>query len=244
MSEKNIILSTIWRSEDFVVTDSRIQASEDECILTINENTSKIIIQIPRHFSLVTKKIIERRVQSIAKSGFLVPKSQLRIGAGFEVEITKDEFIPDVLLQEGHKYSLEAPVPVEEPPKEAVKEETEEEYIPTFLSQEAMGTDTQPTVQTEVEPYLEQRQHMPTEEIKPSVVDDDSISGRFIIALAKLGDVYVTQKNNHYSIEYSAGRVDFQVNKGEIEILLTKRIPPDDQTLNQAKAAATGKTGL
>ncbi len=241
MSEKNIILSAIWRSDGFVVSDRGIQASEDESILTINENTSKITIQIPRHFSLITKKIIERRVQSIAKSGFLVPKTQLRIGAGFEVEITKDEFIPDVLLQEGHKYSLETPVPFVEPFKQSEKEETEEEYIPTFISQESLVTDTQPTVRPEVDTYQES---LTPEKMEPSLEDDDSISGRFIIALTKLGDVYVTQKNNHYSVEYSAGRVDFLVNNGEIEILLTKRITPEDQTLNQAIAAATGKIGL
>lgn len=241
MSEKNIILFAVWRSDGFVVSDRGIQASEDESILTINENTSKITIQIPRHFSLITKKIIERRVQSIAKSGFLVPKTQLRIGAGFEVEITKDEFIPDVLLQVGHSYSLETPVPFVEPSKQFEKEETEKEYIPTFLSQESLVTDTQPTVRPEVDTYQES---LTPEKMKPSLKDDDSISGRFIIALSKLSDVYITQKNNHYSVEYSAGRVDFLVNNGEIEILLTKRIAPDDQTLNQAIAAATGKIGL
>ena len=241
MSEKNIILFAVWRSDGFVVSDRGIQASEDESILTINENTSKITVQIPRNFSLITKKIIERRVQSIAKSGFLVPKTQLRIGAGFEVEITKDEFIPDVLLQVGHKYSLETPVPFVEPSKQFEKEETEKEYIPTFLSQELPVTDTQSTVRPEVDTYQES---LTPEKMEPSLKDDDSISGRFIIALSKMSDVYITQKNNHYSVEYSAGRVDFLVNNGEIEILLTKRIALDDQTLNQAIAAATGKIGL
>ena len=243
MSEKNIILTCIWRSDGFVVSDNKIQSSDDEAILVINENTSKITIQIPRHLSLITKKIIERRVQSIAKSGFSVPKTRIRIGAGFDFEITKEEVIPKVLLHEGHKYSLETPTPFIETPSQSMVEKSETDYTPTFLSQEPQVFDTQPPVQSESEVDISQEPLTPKtlEKTEEFFDDNESIAGRFIIALTKTGDVYITQKDDHYSLEYSAGRVDFIVRNNDIEIILTKRIPAEDQTLNQAMFAATRK---
>ncbi|MFX0122825.1 MAG: hypothetical protein ACFFAE_04250 [Candidatus Hodarchaeota archaeon] len=243
MSEKDIVLTCLWRSDDFVVSDTKIHPSENEAVLIIDENTEKISIQIPRHFSLISKKIIERRVQSIAKSGFLIPKSQVRIGIGFEVEIVKDEVIPEVLLQEGHKYSLERPTAPIEAPRQPVTADAEQEYIPTFLAQEQVVSDTPPDIQAEPKVDIS-HESLPlkvTEETKQFLDEAESIAGRFIIALAKTGDVYVTHKNDKYSVEYSAGRVDFCVRDGDIEIILTKRITKDDQTLNQAILTATRK---
>ncbi|MFX1504908.1 MAG: hypothetical protein ACFFDC_02230 [Promethearchaeota archaeon] len=247
MSVKNIVLTCIWRSDDFVVSETKVHPSENEAVLTIDENTEKISIQIPGHLSLITKKIIERRVQSISKSGFLIPKTQVRIGTGFEVEIVKDEAIPEVLLQEGHKYSLEmSTAPVETPilpVVEKMKEEEEEEYVPTFLTQEQQIPDTPSTVQ--ITPEVKTHHEIPPVEIAREVRqfsdDAESIAGRFIITLAKTGDVYVTRKDDQYSIEYSAGRVDFRVDEGDIDIVLTKRITKDDQTLKQAILNATRK---
>ncbi|MFX1282312.1 MAG: hypothetical protein ACFFB5_01600 [Promethearchaeota archaeon] len=269
MSEKNIVLNCIWRTDDFVVSDTKIRPSDDEAALIIDEKIEKITAQIPRHFSLVTKKIIERRVHSIAKSGFTIPKRQIRIGMGFEVEIIKDEVIPDVLLQEGHKYSLDRPTTVVEtptqiqeekpepeyvpsflthepdyiPPSQIIEEKSEPEYVPTFLTQESPIPDTKAPIQPETKPDLYQ-EPLSAEVLKKAeefVDDAESIAGRFIIALTRIGDVYITKKNDHYSLEYSAGRVDFRVSNGDIDILKTKRIPTDDQTLEQAISAATRK---
>lgn len=246
MSQKNIVLTCVWRSDDFIVSDSRIDHSDDETVLTINENTEKITVKIPKHLSIVSKRIIERRVNSIAKSGFSVPRTQIRIGMGFEVEITKEEVIPDVLLQEGHRYSLERPVtPIETPsePISTVTETVESEYIPTFLSQEVSQIDTQPPMRPKPEVFPSKETttvDIPETPEKP-FNDDESIAGRFVVNLSKTGDVYLTQKEDHYSVEYSAGRVDFRVQNGDIEIIMTKRIATDDKTLNQAISAATGK---
>jgi len=241
MREKNIVLTCIWRTDDFAVSETKIHPSENEAVLTIDENTEKISVQIPGHLSLITKKIIERRVQSISKSGFLIPKTQVRIGTGFNVEIAKDEVIPEVLLQEGHKYSLERPTAPIEAPAQPEAVESEEEYIPTFLTQEQLVPDTS-SVQTEpkVEAPLETSSPEITQETDLSL-DDESIAGRFVIALAKTGDVYVTHRNNQYSVEYSSGRVDFRVHDGDVDIVLTKRISKDDQTLKQAILTATRK---
>lgn len=246
MSEKNIILTCIWRSDEFVVTNEKIEHLGDEAVLLIDENTEKIIVKIPSHLSLIAKKIIERRVQSVTKTGFSVPNTQIRIGMGFEVEITKDEVIPEVLLQEGHKYSLDRPeFSADSPSQPIVEEKPEEEleYIPTFLKQEQLESDTQPLVKTVsvAEADFSQEPPRTLEVTERPVYDPESIAGRFVIALSNTGDVYLTRKNDHYSIEYSAGRVDFDVRNGEIQILLTKRISADDQTLEQARLAATQK---
>lgn len=242
MSEKNIILTCIWRSDDFVVSDTKIHPSENEAILIIDENTEKISIQIPRHFSLISKKIMERRVQSIAKGGFLIPISQVRIGSGFEVEIIKDEVIPEVLLQEGHKYSLEIPTAPVETSSQPTADEAEQEYVPTFLTQERLVPDVSSVVQAKPEVEIP-HEALPLKIAEETEFLDDaeSIAGRFIITLAKTGDVYITHKNDQYSVEYSAGRVDFCVRDGDIEIILTKRITKDDQTLKQAILTATRK---
>ncbi|MFX1518182.1 MAG: hypothetical protein ACFFC6_17940 [Promethearchaeota archaeon] len=240
MSEKNIILTCIWRSDNFAVSESKIHPSENETVLTIDENTEKISIQIPGHLSLITKKIIERRVQSISKSGFLIPKTQVRIGTGFEVEIVKDEVIPDVLLQEGHKYSLERPTAPTETETQPEIVESEEEYVPTFLTQERLVSDATSIIQPE--PIVEAPHETPKKiQESEQFLDEESIAGRFVIALAKTGDVYITHRNDQYSVEYSSGRVDFRVHGGDIDIVLTKRISKDDQTLKQAIRTATRK---
>jgi hypothetical protein len=234
---------TFFLSDEFVVSETKIHPSENEAVLTIDENTEKISIQIPGHFSLISKKIIERRVQSISKSGFLIPKTQVRIGTGFDVEIVKEEVIPDVLLQEGHKYSLDMPTAPAETPSQPIVRVEEEEYIPTFLKQEQQIVDT-PTTTVQIASEVKTHETPPVEitgEPEQFLDDAESIAGRFIIALAKTGDVYVTHKNNQYSIEYSAGRVDFRVHEGDIDIIMTKRITEDDQTLKQAIINATRK---
>ncbi|MFX0049948.1 MAG: hypothetical protein ACFFAJ_07730 [Candidatus Hodarchaeota archaeon] len=242
MSSKDMKVICIWRSDEFVVFDSKNKPTDDEAYLIIDEPTEKISVHIPSHFSIVTQRIIERRIQSIAKSGFLLPKSTIRIGGGFNVSISKEDKIPDVLLQEGHKYKLGEPVPYIEPEIqdiEAPMESSESEYVPTFLTQEVIGvTDDIPIQQTlEKKPIIEE---IPQETIVPEQLYDDdlSIAGRFVLALSKTGDVYLSRADEGFSVEYSQGRVDFLVKDGDLQILSTKRIPEGDQTLNQAIAEA------
>ncbi|MFX0181697.1 MAG: hypothetical protein ACFE95_01345 [Candidatus Hodarchaeota archaeon] len=237
MISKDVKITCIWRSDEFVVLDSKSQPTDDEAYVIIDEPTEKITVHIPGHFSIVTKRIIERRIQSIAKSGFLLPKSMIRIGRGFNVSISKDETIPNVLLQEGHKYSLDEPVPYtepEEPPEKAPTVASESEYIPTFLKAEVVGDKA---IKTELEPKSIVEEY-PQETItqKPLSDNDVSIAGRFVIALSKTGDVYLSRIDDGFSVEYSQGRVDFNVKDGNLQVLSTKRIPEGDQTLDQAIA--------
>lgn len=239
MSTKDMKVTCIWRSDEFAVFDSKSRPTDDEAYLIIDEPTEKITVHIPGHFSIVAKRIIERRIQSIAKSGFMLPKSMIRIGRGFNVSITKEETIPDVLLQEGHKYSLDEPVPYTEPeesPEKAPIVASESEYIPTFLTAEVIG-DT--TIKTELEPKpIVEEYPQETIALKPLSDNDVSIAGRFVIALSKTGDVYLSRVDDGFSVEYSQGRVDFLVKDGNLQVLSTKRIPEGDQTLDQAIADA------
>ncbi|MFX0170354.1 MAG: hypothetical protein ACFE9L_00380 [Candidatus Hodarchaeota archaeon] len=238
MSTRDMKITCIWRSDEFIIFDSKNKPSDDEAYLIIDEPTEKISVHIPSHFSIVTKRIIERRIQSIAKSGFLLPKSMIRVGSGFNVSISKDDIIPDVLLQEGHKYKLDEPVPYIEKETQVVEapiESSESEYIPTFLTQEVMEVTSDIPVQPESEPIKEEPT---TLGLKQPSDDDFSIAGRFILALSKTGDVYLSRVDNGFSVEYSQGRVDFLVKEGDLQILSTKRIPEGDQTLNQAIAEA------
>lgn len=242
MSERNIKLTCVWRTDEFIVLEGKSLPSEEEASLIIDEKNSLITVRIPAHLSLITKRVIERRISSIAKGGFIVPKSQIRIGAGFEVSIIKEDSIPDVLLQVGHHYAYGESVPVREETRieePRITYSSEAEYIPTFLKQEMSDTEIQSIAK------LEQTQ-TPTPEPVPIVVEDtedqlnndENIAGRLVIALTKVSDIYLSRKKDHFIIEYSAGQVDFTVKNGKIDIRQTKRIQDDDKTLEQAISAA------
>ena len=79
---------------------------------------------------------------------------------------------------------------------------------------------------------------MPIEETKLTLDNNETIAGRLAVALIKISDIYFTKKENHYTIEYSSGRVDFTVENGEINVISKKRLLEKDQTLNQAIEAA------
>ncbi|MCK4848293.1 MAG: hypothetical protein KAT16_04650, partial [Candidatus Heimdallarchaeota archaeon] len=158
MSSKDILLTCIWTTDGFVVIDNKNIPTKDEAYLKISESESKITAQIPNGLSLIAKKIIERRVQAIAKSGFTVPNSSLRIGGGFKVEITKQDEIPSILLQEGHKYSFDEFSPQKS--VTTVMEKTivssELEYIPSFLKHDVSESDYSKKLEREEEkPTLE-----------------------------------------------------------------------------------------
>jgi hypothetical protein len=218
MMDRDMKVTCIWRTDEFVVSESKSQPTEDEAYLIIDESTEKITVFIPTHYSIINKRIIERRVQSVAKSGFLIPKSTIRLGMGFDVSITKEEKIPDVLLQVGHHYSFETPT---------------SPYIETEVSAIATAeTISEPVIKTETQIEAE----IPI--VKADLGDNETIAGRLVIALAKTGDLYLSRSKTGYSVEYSQGRVDFTVQNGDIQILATKRITENDQTLNQAVEAA------
>ncbi|MFW9996075.1 MAG: hypothetical protein ACFFD4_28805 [Candidatus Odinarchaeota archaeon] len=84
----------------------QVKNPNDEIIYAIiDEEQEKVFLHFPVKTKLVTRRTVERRVKSIAKSGFELPNQNLRIGMGFEiVETGSDTVIPDILLQVGHGY--------------------------------------------------------------------------------------------------------------------------------------------
>lgn len=240
MRERDLVITCLWRTDEFVISDSKSLPSDDEAVLTIDENTSTITVRIPKHFSLINQRIIERRVSSIAKSGFTIPKSRLRIGARFEISIIKEEAIPDVLLQVGHHYSYDETQISQKTvtqPDTSARISSDAEYVPTFLKQDQTASEihTIAKLEPKVEPKAEPE---PVEETKPFLDNNETIAGRLAVALTKISDIYFTKKENHYTIEYSAGRVDFTVINGEINVISKNRVLEKDQTLNQAIDAA------
>ena len=246
MSSRDILLTCIWTADDFVVVDNKTILAQDEAILKISESESKITVQIPKGLSLINKKIIERRVKSIAKSGFAVPNSSLRIGGGFEIAVTKYEEIPSVLLQEGHKYSYDEFSPSKEVTTVMEKTPTvsEQEYIPSFLKHESRESDL-PTklVRDEEKPPLEiireseettvnnlQKQEL---ELPPHGISE-ILAGRFIIALSEYGDIFFSRNDSSYSVDFSQGKLEFNIVDGKIAILQTERISKDNKIIHVA----------
>ena len=239
MSSKDILLTCIWTSDGFVVVDKKTKPSQDEAYLIISEKDGSINVNIPKSFSLITKKIIERRVQSIAKSGFAIPNSSLRIGGGFKIEVMKHEEIPSVLLQEGHKYSYDE----FSPPKEVttIVEETitktESEYIPSFLKLEGKESEF-----GTVSPKTEDSQETLIIDRETKVSSDqgfsDVLAGRFIIALSEYGDIFFNRQGPIYSVDFSHGKVIFRIENERIVIDQTERIQENDDCLREAVSIA------
>jgi hypothetical protein len=245
MKTKNFMITCIWSNDDFVIVENRNASTSDEATLKINEGTETISVTIPSSISLIAKKIIERRVQSIAKSGFSVPNTSLRIGGGFKVEMNKTDEIPDILLQEGHKYTfgeILQPIQSTPEPESRPSVSSESEYVPSFLAHkpeiDEFVSDITPESQSiskniETQPIksLSEETSVFQDQFKP---DPNRIAGSFIVALAEYGDVYLSKKQDVYSIEYTMGRIDFCVKDLEIEILSTQRIPENDKTIQNA----------
>ena len=246
MATKDIVITCVWTTDGFVLLDKKNEPTSDEAVLRIDEATEIISVSIPTELSLITKKIIERRVQSIAKSGFSLPSSSLRIGGGFKVEIKKTDEIPTVLLQEGHKYTFgegthreKGSIKQEIRPK--LPSEFEDDYVPSFLIHDP-STPQQPQI-TQVVKEMEKPDEF-TESIVPPTVHEvittdsemENVAGSFIIALSEYGDIYLSREKAVFTVEYSKGRVDFEVKNGEIIILSTNRVAEDDDSIISALA--------
>ncbi|MHA1974633.1 MAG: hypothetical protein ACTSW1_16655 [Candidatus Hodarchaeales archaeon] len=254
MSGKNLKITCVWRSDEFVISDSINGPSRDEATLTIDESLELIRANIPSKYSLITKKIIERRVHAIAKTGFSLPKSQIRAGAGFKVVISKEDKIPEVLLQEGHKYTYDlfgAPKQTEVKPvekKETLVKPSETEYVPSFIKVEAEASGSSEHLPLKIiselqeeKPEAEAGEPTPVKEPMTFSYEDKVIAGLFILELAKLGDVYLKLEESQFSVEYPPGRVEFTLDNGEIKILQTNRVTADDPFLISAIQTAKGK---
>jgi hypothetical protein len=243
MSSRSLKITAIWHSDEFVISESKGPPPKDEAYLIIDEPSEKITVHIPESFNIISKRIIERRVQSIAKSGFRLPSSDLRVGMNFIVDLSKDDSIPEVLLQVGHHYSYERPTEayiepdletragyreqesIHEPerdvyPEETYKPESAHEYVPSFLTHDTL-TDQSSSLETP---------SMVTAPTSPEygLSFEESLVGRFVIALNKLGDVFLSRLGDTYTVEYAHGNVEFMAKDEAIQILNTKRVSVDE----------------
>lgn len=252
MSSRSLKITAIWRSDEFVVSDSKTPPPQDEAYFIIDEPSENIVVHIPASFSIISKRIIERRVNSIAKSGFRLPNSDIRIGMNFSVDLSMDETIPEILLQVGHHYSLNSPTevyvepslearaghrelePVYEPERITHTEPTHEpvselEYVPSFLAH-----DTPVDQPLTSKPSSRVSSHQPDHGLSA----DESLAGRFVIALSKLGDTFLSRAGETYTVEYTQGNVEFIAKDGNIQILETKRVSGQDPVLIAAVESA------
>ncbi|PWI48755.1 hypothetical protein CEE45_05040 [Candidatus Heimdallarchaeota archaeon B3_Heim] len=244
MSTKDIVVTCVWTTDGFVFLDKKNEPTSDEAVLRIDEGAESISVTIPKELSLISKKIIERRVQSIAKSGFTLPNTSLRIGGGFKVEIIKSDEIPDILLQEGHKYTLSEFPAQKKEKKSQVKRPTipsELDYVTTFLIHEP--TEQQQPQIAQVVMEMEKPEELPiskeseqTKVPRTEMVDlpTENIAGSFIVALSEYGDVYLRRQKSTFTVEYSKGRIEFEVQNGEITIFSTERVAEDDESIKSA----------
>jgi hypothetical protein len=254
MTNKDIVITCVWTTDGFVLLDKKNRPTDDEAVLKIDEGTETISVSIPTELSLITKKIIERRVQSIAKSGFAVPSSSLRIGGGFKVEINKTDEIPEVLLQEGHKYTFGDITSREKALKKQelrpkLPSEMEDDYIPSFLIHDPNEQDHLQISQVVKEMESPDETAAITFDSTVSSVPDDSVrmeipsdslAGNFIIALSEIGDIYLTRQEDSFTVEFARGRIDFEVQNGEIVIQSTERVAEDDDFIISAIKKAEG----
>ncbi|MFW9780501.1 MAG: hypothetical protein ACFFE8_16795 [Candidatus Heimdallarchaeota archaeon] len=241
MSSRSLKVTAVWRSDEFVISSSKGRPPQDEAYLIIDEPSEKITVHIPDSFNIISKRIIERRVHSIAKSGFRLPDSDIRVGMNFVVDLSTDDTVPDILLQVGHHYSYERPTEVyiepdldtragyrdlESKPEtelETYSEETPKpdlEYVPSFLTHNTTGdrvssSETPSEARIPVEPEYD----LSLEEI---------LVGRFVVALNKLGDVFLSRTGDNYTVEYTQGNVEFSAKNGAIQVLNTKRVSVDE----------------
>lgn len=255
MSSRNLKVTCIWKSDEFVLSESKVRPPNDEAYIIIDEPEEKVSVHIPGTFSMIQKRIIERRVQTIAKSGFFIPKLSIRIGMGFDVTISKDNDIPEVLLQVGHQYSYDKPT---SPYVESSSSETsvlevspDSDYKPGFLIHDPSPSTISPQPEAKTTPAPERKVTLtPVSTSQPeaepetplkenqSLYDDESVAGRFIIALSKSGDVYLSRIKERFLAEFSMGQVEFSVEDNNITIHSTKRVPSNDLTLERALEAA------
>ncbi|MHA2297427.1 MAG: hypothetical protein ACXAEU_06090 [Candidatus Hodarchaeales archaeon] len=97
-----VVLEWDTDQRDFIQVD---QPNEVSIYAIIDEEQEKVFLNFTDNASLITRRTVERRIRSIAKSGFEVANQRIRVGMNFKVvETGSDTNVPDILLQVGHQY--------------------------------------------------------------------------------------------------------------------------------------------
>ena len=219
MSEEDTIIVLIWKDGDFTLSSEVYEAESTDSILTVDNNNQLITLKLADELSLIERRTIERRIQSIAKSGYFVSKLNTRIGMNFRLEkANKNESIPDNLLQEGHKYTFQgSDISKEGGTKSAtISTYKDENSTPTFSEIEK---DNESSVVENLDIFS----------------DPKSVLGRFLVGILEKSELFISKQEEMYILEFSSGRVDFLIEAGKIKIISKKKISDEDEILMNAK---------
>lgn len=222
----------VWEEDDFKPLGPNKPLPDDQVSLTVDEESEKIILRITEGTGLVIRRTIQRRVQSIAKSGFLV-SGGLRIGAGFStVEEAPEEELSETLLQAGHGYIANAEMAAVRAAEQQSLVETPEH------SEEPRSQVVEPISPTPV-PITSAT--TPQESaVAPgfSAVDQNLVAvGIFAGSLLEsVSELFVSKDaEDHFSLDFGSGNViRFKVQNGVVLDLSTLGISQDDATIQRA----------
>ncbi|MFX1512002.1 MAG: hypothetical protein ACFFCQ_05410 [Promethearchaeota archaeon] len=262
MSEKpKYVKYLTWIDGDFQETPA---ADSSKITLTIDENSESLILSVPAGTGLIIRRTVDRRVNSIIKSGFEFPDLIVRLGAGFEL-IKQDTGaqLSEALLMAGHKYGGST----SQRPEGIVKLASEEEVIlPESAPEVTVTTPTVSVIQPVEPPAPVQPAEIPAPvqpaeipapvqpaeipaPVQPSMEISTSSSptdetltreyfaaGLFISAfLQQTTDLFISRKENTVTVEFDRGVVSFELKKDHLENFSTQRVPLDDELVKRAK---------
>ena len=107
MSKDKIKIKLVYKQGEFAIPTQSDLDQPSNIFVEVDTKNERIIIQFPVDVGLIDKRTVERRIKSIAKSGYH-HQVHGRIGVGFLIETSgAEDKVPDVLLQAGHGYQRE-----------------------------------------------------------------------------------------------------------------------------------------
>ncbi|MFX0113690.1 MAG: hypothetical protein ACFFB3_04015 [Candidatus Hodarchaeota archaeon] len=225
-------VNLVYDEGDFKPLEANKPLPDDQVTLTIDEESEKIILRITESIGLVVRRTIQRRVNSIAKSGFLV-SGGLRIGAGFSVvEEAPEEQLSETLLQAGHGYIADVEIAAQRAA----------EFQPAAESTNEIKRPAEPSAKPSipVTPSIEPARTITEPEISPGLPpsDKDLVAvGIFAASLLEsVSELFVSKDaENQYSLDFGSGNViRFKVQDGSISDLSTLGISQGDAMIQRA----------
>lgn len=219
MSEEETIIVLIWKDGDFTLSSEIYETEPTDSVLVVDNNNQSITLKLADDLSLIERRTIERRIQSISKSGYFVSKLNTRIGMNFRIDkATKTESIPNNLLQEGHKYTFH---------ENDVSQEGGTNSPSSSVYNVKNGTPTFSEIEKENTSTV-------VEDLDLSS-DPKSVLGRFLVGILDKSELFISKQEEMYILEFSSGRIDFLIEAGKIKIISKKKVSDEDEILLNAK---------
>jgi hypothetical protein len=225
-------VNLVWEEDDFKPLGPNKPLPDDQVSLIIDEESEKIVLRITEGIGLVVRRTIQRRVQSIAKSGFLV-SGGLRIGAGFSTEEeAPEEQLSDTLLQAGHGYIADAEMAAvraaEQPPSVEAPAQSKE---PESQVVEPVSPTPVP-----IAPATTPQESVVTPNF--SAVDQNLVAAGIFAGslLESVSELFVSKDaEDRFSLDFGSGNViRFKVQNGAVLDLSTLGISQEDAAIQRA----------